>query len=307
MGGARLLCLDCLNKEEDSFDTLDLCCAPESQCIEARVTYRQNLDGPHEPYHRLVKLRSDVLTHHFGRTYNLACVAFERVEAFCVRIAGACHQPQDEKETEKDAQAASASEPTTAEVSSESVKQDDIPATADDTKGQPEAESTEMLAPGDKSDDVPSAADGTRDVTGAEPTATEETSKDDKADDVPSTADGTRDVTGAEPTATEEPSKDDKVDDVPTAVDGPKDETKTEEKDGNEVSQDDGASQAQPQNEDLPSLPSCGNCNGSLSFPFWYCIFCSGQSIPVEESGCLSNNFADYPLSRYRALCYGIR
>jgi hypothetical protein len=275
MGGARLLCLDCLNKEEDSFDTLDLCCAPESQCIEARVTYRQNLDGPHEPYHRLVKLRSDVLTHHFGRTYNLACTAFERVEAFCVRIAGACHQPQDEKETEKDAQAASVPEPTPAEVSSESVKQDDVLAMADDTKDRPEAESTtttELLAPSDKPDDVPTAADGTRDVT------------------------------EAEPTATEEPSKDDKADDVPTAVDGPKDETETEEKDGNEVSQDGDASQAQPQNEDLPA---CGNCNGSLSFPFWYCIFCSGQLVPVEELGCLSNNFANCPLCP--ALYYGIR
>ena len=26
------------------------------------------------------------------------------------------------------------------------------------------------------------------------------------------------------------------------------------------------------------SLPSCGKCNDSLSFPFWYCIFCEGQS-----------------------------
>ena len=25
-------------------------------------------------------------------------------------------------------------------------------------------------------------------------------------------------------------------------------------------------------------LPVCGNCEGPLSFPFWYCIFCEGQS-----------------------------
>jgi hypothetical protein len=25
-------------------------------------------------------------------------------------------------------------------------------------------------------------------------------------------------------------------------------------------------------------LPTCGNCKGPLSFPFWYCIFCEGQS-----------------------------
>jgi hypothetical protein len=27
-----------------------------------------------------------------------------------------------------------------------------------------------------------------------------------------------------------------------------------------------------------PDLPTCGKCKGSLSFPFWYCIFCKGQS-----------------------------
>jgi len=27
-----------------------------------------------------------------------------------------------------------------------------------------------------------------------------------------------------------------------------------------------------------PDLPTCGSCNNSLSFPFWYCIFCPGRS-----------------------------
>ena len=25
------------------------------------------------------------------------------------------------------------------------------------------------------------------------------------------------------------------------------------------------------------SLPTCGNCKGHLSFPFWFCIFCNGK------------------------------
>jgi len=226
--------------------------------MEARVTYRQNIDGPHEPYHRLVKLRMVVLTHHFGHTYRLACAAFERVEEFCARIAEASHQPREEKETEKDAQATSAPELTTANVSSESVKQDDVPAAADDTKDRPEAEPT---------------------------TTTEMSANSDKSDDVPTAADGIRDATEAGPTVTEVPLKDDKVDGVPAAVDGSKNETDSEaqDKEGKEVSQleSGGASeslaQAEPQNGDLPT---CGNCNGSLSFPFWYCIFCSGQKVP---------------------------
>ena len=250
MGGARLFCLDCVNSEGDTFDTLDLCCAPESQCIEARVTYRQNINGPHEPYHRIAKLRAVVLTHHFGRTYQLACEAFERVEAFCARIAEVCHQPREDKETEVNVQAASASEPTTAEVSSESVKQDDAPAAADDTKDPPEAEPTTT-------------------------TDSEMSVKSDKSDDVPTAADSAKDGTEAGPTVTEVPSKDDKADDVPTAADVSKDEieTETEDKGGKEVSQSDSPTQPQPQNEDLPT---CGKCSGSLSFPFWYCMSCSG-------------------------------
>jgi len=39
-------------------------------------------------------------------------------------------------------------------------------------------------------------------------------------------------------------------------------------------------SEASQQTPEIPSgaLPTCGSCKGSLSFPFWYCIFCQGQS-----------------------------
>jgi hypothetical protein len=236
--------------------------------MDARVTYRQNIDGPHEPYHRLVKFRTVVLTHHFGCTYKLACAAFERVEEFCTRIAEASLQPREEKETEKDAQATSAPELPAANASSEGVKQDDVPAVADDTKDRPEAEPTTT-------------------------TTTEMSANSDKSNDVPTAADGIKDGIEAGPTVTEVPLKDDKVDDVPAAADSSKNETDSEaqDKEGKEVSQQlesGGASeslaQAQPQNGDLPT---CGNCNGSLSFPFWYCIFCSGQSVrfPIDRSG----------------------
>ena len=178
-----------------------------------------------------------MLIRELGRTYRLARAAFERVEELCAKIAGASRQPQEEEDTGKDGQDASTPEPTTAEVTSESVKPEEVPAASDDTKDQPEAErATEMSSESDKSDDIPTATDGARDGTEAELTVTE------------------------------------KPDDVPAAADGSKDETETKDEEGN-VSQS--ATQAQPQTGDLPT---CGKCNGSLSFPFWYCMFCEGQS-----------------------------
>lgn len=215
IGGARLFCLDCLEKEGDSFDTLDLCCSQESRCIEARVTYRQDLKGPHEPYHRLVKLRAAMLLHQFGRTFKLALAAFERVEEICARIAEGLQHSLEEKET--NALDASAPESNAAVLPSESVEQGDVPATADDS-GPTETERTtaiEMLSKNDGSDDVPAAADGSKDEVGAQG------------------------------------------------------------KEGKVVLECGGASESQPQKADLPT---CGKCDGSLSFPFWYCIFCEGLS-----------------------------
>ena len=192
-----------------------------------------------------------MVTREVGRTYRLARAAFERVEELCAKIAGASRQPQEEKGTGKDVQDASTPEPTTAEVTSE----EDVPAAADDTKDQPEAEPTTV--------------------------ATEMPTQSDKSESnvVPTVTDGTRDGTEAEPTVTEEPSKDNRPDDVPAVADGSKDETETKDEGGN-VSQS--ATQAQPQNGDLPT---CGKCHGSLSFPFWCCILCEGQS-RFELSSC---------------------
>jgi hypothetical protein len=69
------------------------------------------------------------------------------------------------------------------------------------------------------------------------------------------------------PTSTEMPTKSDKSDDVPNPPDGTKDGVKAEGRTARD------ARQNQVQDE---SLPTCGKCNGRLSFPFWYCIFCEG-------------------------------
>jgi hypothetical protein len=218
IGGARLFCLDCLEKEGDTFDTLDLCCSRESQCIEARVTYRQDLKGPHEPYHRLVKLRAAMLLHQFGRTFKLALAAFERVEEFCARITEGLQQSLEEKET--NALDASAPESNAAAPSTESVQQGDVPAAADDTEDLTETERTTA-------------------------------------------------------TTTEMLSKNDQSDDIPASADGSKNEVEAQGKEGKVALECGGASESQPQKGDLPT---CGKCDGSLSFPFWYCIFCEGQS-----------------------------
>lgn len=240
MGGVRVFCLDCSSKDDNTFDTLDLCCSPEARCIDERVTYREDLKAPHEPNHRLVKIRIAMFIHHYGRTYKLACAAFERVENICAKIAGVPRTQQEEQETGQGARNASTEEPTTTKVPSKNDEPDDVAVAADGTKCGAEEEPTITVMPSE-SDNVPTAVDGTGD--GAE----------------------------AEQTVTETPNSD-KPDDVPAAVDVTKNEAETEDK-GDEVSQ----CTARVQRKD-GDLPTCGKCNGSLSFPFWYCIFCEGQS-----------------------------
>jgi len=67
------------------------------------------------------------------------------------------------------------------------------------------------------------------------------------------------------PTSTKMPTKSDKSNDVPNPPDGTKGGAKVEGKTARD------ARQNQVQAE---SLPTCGKCEGRLSFPFWYCIFC---------------------------------
>ena len=151
IGGTRFVCLDCSIKSTEAFDTLDLCSAPK--CVAARVTEREDLEGAHEPSHRLVKLRTNVTERNYGRLYTAAFDAFKRVEETRRKISEITSDPDEE--TGLDQQKTSSSGPA----------------------------STRMPAKGDQ-------------------------------------------------------SRPDQVQDE--------------------------------------NLPTCGKCKGSLSFPFWYCIFCKG-------------------------------
>ena len=176
IGGPRLFCLDCDIKSSAFYNTLDLCSAP--QCVGASVT-REDLEYPHESNHRLVKVRSGLLTRSHGWVCTAACDAFGRVWETCRKIA---------------------------ESTSDS-----------DEEARPDVQKT----------------------------------------------------SSSEPTSMEMPIKDDKPEDeLNPPADGAKDGAEVE---GN-------TSQGQDQ-----SLPPCGKCNDPLSFPFWYCIFCEGQS-PKDQA-----------------------
>jgi hypothetical protein len=93
ISGDRLFCLDCADNDTEAFNSLDLCCSP--QCISQRITHRQDLEGPHEPSHRLVKVHVMLPKRQFGVVYDGAYAAFERVEKFCKKIDEFCQQTQE--------------------------------------------------------------------------------------------------------------------------------------------------------------------------------------------------------------------
>ena len=119
IGGPRLFCLDCAIKSTEIYDSVDLCSAP--QCVGARVT-RDNLEGVHEPSHRLVKARTTVLRCHHGRVHTTACDAFERVEETRRKIAEVSSHPDGE--TGLDEQKTSSFGPTLTEMVNSNDKPD---------------------------------------------------------------------------------------------------------------------------------------------------------------------------------------
>jgi hypothetical protein len=69
------------------------------------------------------------------------------------------------------------------------------------------------------------------------------------------------------PTSTEISAERDKPDDFLN----PPDDTK-----GVAEVEGESARDAREDQVEYESLPACGKCEGRLSFPFWYCIFCEG-------------------------------
>lgn len=131
IGGARLFCLDCEPKDTETFQSVDLCCA--QACAVARVTHRKDIKVPHEPNHKLVKVRTVVLYRQHGRVHTAALAAFERVETLCAKIAESS-QKSVEKDKGKEgngpnSKMPSSPEPTPEETSSESEhgQRDDAP------------------------------------------------------------------------------------------------------------------------------------------------------------------------------------
>ncbi|KAI9459299.1 hypothetical protein F5148DRAFT_305133 [Russula earlei] len=305
IGGTRLFCVDCITKS-DTFNTVDLCYDSDSRCIEGRVDYRDDLKEPHEPSHWLVKLRTSVACQHLGSLYKSACAAIERVEELLPKIVAAAQQSAEQETGEEGLNASSQdgtateqppergepepsksedvptaangitngvdAEPTVAEAPSDSEKRDAAPTETDDnyiTDGvEAERIVTEALSNGVKRDAAPTATDDNHITDGVEeePTVVEAPGNSEKCDAAPTATDddGITDGVEAEPTVAEAPA--------PTATGDANGAAETED-------QADKVSQAAPQAQSLDGdsrVPMCGVCDGPLSFPLWYCIFCQG-------------------------------
>ena len=129
IGGPRLFCLDCANENTESYDSLDLCCAPK--CVAARVTYRRDVVGAHEPNHRLVKVRTTVLVRSHGRVHTAACSAFERVGETCRKVAELTLCPDEKTGPNRQKSLESAS----TKISTKAFKLDDVPNRLGGSKG----------------------------------------------------------------------------------------------------------------------------------------------------------------------------
>ena len=151
------------------------------------MTFRNNLEGAHEPNHKLVKVRTVVLKRQYGHVHTAAWEAFEHVESICMQIAEVSNQPE------------AGSNKSCTFIPNQFMMVLYLPL-IDGTKGVP-------------------------DDTGVKYSFQESGDK---------TPINTLEVFRPEHKAQSR------------------------------------------------YLPTCGNCNGHLSFPFWYCIFCEG--LPLRSS-----------------------
>jgi hypothetical protein len=88
----------------EAYNSLDLCCAP--QCVGARITDREDLEGVHEPSHRLVKFRTTVLMRSQGRVFTAARDALKRVEETRREIANLTSHPDETRPGEVEGKSA---------------------------------------------------------------------------------------------------------------------------------------------------------------------------------------------------------
>ena len=58
------------------------------------MTTRTDVEGAHEPNHKLVKVRTVVLKRQYGRVHTRAWEAFEHVEDICMQIAEVSNRPE---------------------------------------------------------------------------------------------------------------------------------------------------------------------------------------------------------------------
>ena len=263
IGGARLFCVDCVPEPTAESNVVNLCCEP--QCVTAVAALMPpppDMEVAHKPNHRLVKARIPVLLRHYGRIHSAALEAFDRSRYACMRIAESTAHPQEEEKTGSVEPETPNHEPTFAEIPANVDKVDDTPtAPHGDEKTGSVGEETPNLEP--TSAELPASVDRVNDAPSA-PQEEEETGL------------VGQETPNHEPTFGEIPADVDKVDDAPTAP--------QEEEEAGSVVQE--TPNHEPPFSEIPAsvysviiedLPTCGNCNGRLSFPCWYCIFCIGK------------------------------
>ena len=300
IGGARLFCVDCVPEPTAESNVMNLCCEP--QCVAATAALMPplpDMEVAHKPYHRLVKARIPVLLRHYGRIHSAALEAFDRSRYACLRIAESTAHPQEEEKTGSVGQETPNHEPTFAEIPVSVDRVDDAPtapqeeeetgSVGEETPNH-EPTSAEMPASVDRVDDAPTAPQEEeetglvgQETPNHEPSFGEMPANVDKVDDTPTapqeeekTASVGQDTPNHEPILAEMPANVDMLDDAPTAA-------QVEEEAGS-VGQE--TPNHEPLFAEIPAsvhsviieyLPTCGNCNGRLSFPCWYCIFCIGE------------------------------
>ncbi|KAJ6515406.1 hypothetical protein C8R45DRAFT_208195 [Mycena sanguinolenta] len=79
IGGSRVSCLSCRLDSEETFDTVDFCDHPSCMSVKAVPT---GMTRPHLPTHDIFKVRRNLHTKQFGKTYRQAKEALKRAREY---------------------------------------------------------------------------------------------------------------------------------------------------------------------------------------------------------------------------------